>query len=472
MEYKMCRKCKFEVEENTKQCPNCGVLCPTEKTGLHSYAFKGSLIGIGFGFIMFLVLNAETDLPVGIALFLSLLTGWILGVIPGIGFGVIRKVYLKVSEIKLPNRPYSIKDEQKIDQSRNDSRIKKQKISESRIMKYRKCRKCTFWIEKKTKLCPNCGVLYPAEDTTIEFYGFKGAKIGTGIGFLMFLFSLAADTSDIILSLVSFSTLGCFLGVVFGVVFGIIHKGYLKASEVKFLNHPYLIKDEEKIGQRQNDLRIKEQKISEAMEQLEQLAEKPTEQFDLAKKTLQNALDAVLHQKNEYKLKLWEIKLLRWYNPLKPLILNINSDAEPKREQCDFYLKKLEDIRSKGKELLTEIQQPQQPDVFDKGKSENYTEQLGNGLEAVDKLIAEVEERRAALDIQDVIEGVQDTIKEVSFIQESFPAENPMIESTLDQVSCLDALVPDLDTFSSDLDKLEEAYFRLEAEKEIKRDFS
>ncbi len=340
-------------------------------------------------------------------------------------------------------------------------------------MEYEMCRKCTFWVEKKTKLCPNCGVLYPTKETRIQSYAFKGGMIGAGLmfslyalGYLIGYFTEEMQADSPVLMALFFSLLtGYILGIPCGAVFGVIRKGYLKVSEVKFLNHPYLIKDEQKIGQRQNDLRIKERKISEAMEQLEEsfkLVEKPTEQLELAKKTLQNALDAVLQQKNGYKIKLWEIKLLRWHNPLKPLTIKINSDINPGQEQYDSYLSKLKVIRNKGKVLLTEIQQL---DVFDKEKSENYITQLSNGLEAINELITEIVERQAALDVQDAIKGV-------SFIQESFPAENPMIESTIAQVSCLDALLPDLDTLSSDLDKLEEAYFRLEAEKEIKREFS
>ncbi|MCP4108263.1 MAG: hypothetical protein GY749_22425 [Desulfobacteraceae bacterium] len=312
-------------------------------------------------------------------------------------------------------------------------------------MEYKQCI-CKFWVEEKTKQCPDCG-------TSIDDYSSVwAALIGVVIAFLLFFMEKIG-----LIVLLWLLPVGFILGLLIGAM--VVYLIRLRA------NHPYLIKDEQKIDQRQNDFRIKEQKISEAMEQLEEsfkLVEKPTEQLELAKKTLQNALDAVVQQKNEYKIKIWEIKLLRWHNPLKPLTIKINSDINSGQEQYDSYLNELEKIRNKGKVLLAEIQQL---DVFDKGKSENYISQLSNGLEAINELITEIVERQAALDVQDAIKGV-------SFIQDTFPAGNPMIESTIAQVSSLDALLPDLDTLSSDLDKLEEAYFRLEAEKEIKRDFS
>ena len=102
--------------------------------------------------------------------------------------------------------------------------------------------------------------------------------------------------------------------------------------------------------------------------------------------------------------------------------------------------------------------------LSDNETSKNSIAQLNTALEAINKLIAEVAERRAILDVQDAIKGV-------SFIEKSSPAKNPLLESTLEHVSSLEALVPDLDAFSSGLEKLEEEYFRLEAEKEIEAEF-
>ena len=237
-------------------------------------------------------------------------------------------------------------------------------------MKYAKCGTCKFWVEQGTKRCPNCGRFYPArEEMPIKAYAAKWFLLTAITGFLFslfisFLLLLKDDSIGLdILGLILFITLFfAIAGSIAGTVLGIIRKVclniYLNVSKVKLFRLPYLMNDEQKIVQRQNELSRKEERILESMRVWEQsltYSEQPTETFELAKKTLQNALDAIRQQRDEYKLKTWEIALIRWYNPVKPLAMNIHSNRHPEQEHYDSYLQELEDIRSTGRALLHQI---------------------------------------------------------------------------------------------------------------------
>ena len=131
-------------------------------------------------------------------------------------------------------------------------------------MKYKLCCNCRFWVEEKTKRCPNCGRFYPTKQkSTIKTYTAKGAGIAVSIGFIFSIFLLLSTKdakNDLGATFGGMAFLTSITGAILGCIIGVVYETYLNLSKVKYLNQPYLKKDEQKIRQRQNDLALKEQK--------------------------------------------------------------------------------------------------------------------------------------------------------------------------------------------------------------------
>lgn len=183
-------------------------------------------------------------------------------------------------------------------------------------IEYKSCIKCGFWVTTETKRCPNCGKFYPTKTKSkIKTYAYKGAVIGVGIGVLLFLLIIIISgdsntTNDLGSAFGGMLVATAIIGLILGGIIGLIYEGYSTISNFKIYNQSYLTKDENKIRQREDELNKKEQQVTESLQRLEesiQLVKHPTEKFELARKTLENALIAITQQQNQYKVKLLEI---------------------------------------------------------------------------------------------------------------------------------------------------------------------
>ena len=151
--------------------------------------------------------------------------------------------------------------------------------------------------------------------------------------------------------------------------------------------------------------------------------------------TLQQALTTLQGQQDHYRAKLWEIALIRWMNPLQPLLENWQSITY---EQCPIYLNMLAEMEASGKALLHEYKTLSRATAAEKAS-----------IALWERALAKIQAMRQALQAKQIAV----TVKGIS----RFDHEPPIVSNDF----------ADTWEFSASFQELEEEYFRLKSEEEI-----
>lgn len=332
------------------------------------------------------------------------------------------------------------------------SKIKKQ-------AKYSPCRECGFWVMVKDTYCPNCGIITPRwKIPSVNLQISKNPMI-VGGGMYFMVKSILALWQGSGTGLIS-SLWGILIGsVFFGFFFGLV------TSAVRFLLHSVkqqrvteslqrrspssLQGSENAIKQRLDEMHTREKQIRETLQEIVQTTSKRPSQKIL--ETFKSSLTALQIQRDRYTVKLWEIMLIRWYNPLKPLTDDLTKLTY---ETCDARVKGITELITSGTELLQtwkdspNLTRDQQQCIIRLRKALNTCEQVRQDLLS----------HKAALAVQ----GLSPLDEQVQ--------SAPAVITSLEDLDVFNIL-PDIGEFTSGLKALDAEYFRLKGEEEIYREF-
>ena len=262
-------------------------------------------------------------------------------------------------------------------------------------MKYKRCCACDFWVTNSDTRCPNCGIQEPRSErseaaametpmtdgTRAAFGGFIGAVIG---GFLM-------------------DGMGVAVGVAVGVSLGVLlgaDREWSAPEMPGFARRTVrsLRQDEETIQQRLADIGAREKRLGEARQKvlLEIGADIQQDRWAHVTAALDSAESILLHQRERYHAKLWEIALVRWQNTLEPLASDWESLTH---ETCNHRLRLLEAARDRGQAFLNEWDGV---DVSDVPESGRCVSKLREALAACEQLREDLIVRQAALAVKGI----------------------------------------------------------------------
>lgn len=166
--------------------------------------------------------------------------------------------------------------------------------------------------------------------------------------------------------------------------------------------------------------------------------------------SLEQALDILQEQRERYHIKLWEITLLRWYNQVEPLALQVQTQAA-KRVPPGDTLDQLEAVISQGQGFLG---QWSQSPLGQRPAGEASLDRLRSVLDACDALYQDL----LALQASQILQG----ISRFDWASRS-PLQTPQMESLLDVLGEL----PSVSEFNQGFEQLEQEYLRLQSEAEL-----
>lgn len=325
--------------------------------------------------------------------------------------------------------------------------------------RYNPCRECGFWVMVKDIYCPNCGIITPRwKIPSVDLQLSKNSMIvGGGMYFLIksILTLWHESGGGVISNLWGILRGSVFFGIFFGVVTGVIKFLFHRTKQQRITQSlqrrsiSSFQKSENAIEQRLDEMRTREEQIRETLQEIVRTT--PTKPSQQILETFKSSLTALQIQRDRYSVKLWEIKLIRWYNTLKPLSEEMRSLTY---DICDVRVKGVTETITNGTEMLQtwkntpNLTRAHQQCIIRLRKALNTCEQVRQDLLS----------HKAALAVQGL-----SPLDEQS---QSAPAVLKSLEE-LDVFSIL----PDIGEFTSGLNALEAEYFRLKGEEEVYREF-
>lgn len=324
---------------------------------------------------------------------------------------------------------------------------------------YQPCRECGFWTRAGETYCPNCGIITPLWKIPSVNWPIpkQSMLVGGGMYFLIKGTLMLWQRTG-----------GGLLGNLWDLIYGSLLAGLffgVATSTVKFLwnrvkqqrytqtlqrrSASSLKASADAIDQRLEEMRIREKRIRETLQDIGEAS--ATEQAQKSIDTLQRSLGALQIQRDRYTAKSWEIKLIRWYNTLKPLTEHIETLTY---EKCANRINRLTDVIRDGTAMLASwkakanLTRPQQQCII----------RLRKALDTCGQVHHDLLSYKAALAVQ-----------EVSPLAENVQSE-PAVITSLEELDVFSVL-PDIGEFTAGVKALDAEYFRLKGEEEVYQEF-
>ena len=384
---------------------------------------------------------------------------------------------------------------------------------------YTKCEQCGFWHAPDEPHCANCGISFvknykmKIDYNALEKYRAISVGIGGGVGAIIgagylglahplsivsfFLFgsisafllggllfnSLFSNSENMFFKVSCFLLMGyfCFMFAFFGPIlskdiFGIndssVHGEEFFSGGIAYnisillafiigdtngrkkctrpiLQYPEVIaqglcQNEEVIKQRLDEIGQKEQKIRGMVQELNQQGDPQRNRVRF--QTLDKGAAELSRQRDRYDEKLREIELIRWSNQLSPLL---SHSPQLNEQQATERLNTLSEIQTKGQKLAQTWQQTPLAD-----EETRCADRLNQALTTCDQLRQDLLDLKTALAVGDIS----------AFNKEEQRASQTALE-LLDTFNAL----PDVGGFTAGFKKLEDEYFRLQSEDEVRQ---
>lgn len=324
---------------------------------------------------------------------------------------------------------------------------------------YKPCRECGFWVKVEDTYCPNCGIITPLWKIPLVHWHIPKKSILFGGGLYLcakvLLMVWQQPGGGLISNLLSLIRGSVFTGLFFGAF--VSTAGFLwntvkqqrYTQSLQRFSASNLKASEHAIDQRLDEIRIRESRIQETLQDIGQTP--AADQAQKSVEALKSSLTALQIQRNRYTAKSWEIKLLRWYNTLKPLT------AETKKltyDTCTARIGRLSETIKNGAEMLqswknkTGLTRTQQQCII----------RLRKLLNACDQIHHDLLSYKAALAVQGV-----------SPLDEHVQSE-PAILTSLEELDVF-SILPDIGEFTAGVKALDNEYFRLKGEEEVYQEF-
>ena len=344
---------------------------------------------------------------------------------------------------------------------------------------YTQCEQCGFWHTPDEPHCANCGVSFAKEYKTvydeyvISKYRHKGIDILTLtfgvisglVGFVLHFYKYSYEPIGvrILMGIVIGIFSGSF-GAIIGVIIGGIGDefigdfvgntigniiGHIKARRRVLKPSTKIItaglrQNEKQINQRLGEIGKKTKKIREVIQELKQQGN--SQRNRLRFQTLDKGAAELSRQRDRYTGKLREIELIRWSNQLLPLLSHSPQLSE---QQTTERLELLGDIQTQGQKLAQTWRQTPLAD-----EETRCADRLNQALTTCDQLRQDLLDLKTALAVGDIS----------AFSKEEQRASQTALE-LLDTFNAL----PDVGGFTAGFKKLEDEYFRLQSEDEVRQ---
>ena len=342
---------------------------------------------------------------------------------------------------------------------------------------YTQCEQCGFWHAPAEPHCANCGVSFREEYETeyhyVNRFGYSDKTFDivfsllffaymifsfilgmSGGAYLDYLFGFKEDFDDI--GEAGFFTIVCslvFPGIPF--IFHNITESIADNIREKKIARQVLKQSTEIVAKglhyneklikvRLGEIGRKEGKIYEMAQELKKQGEslRNTVRFE----TLKKGLSELSRQRDRYTEKLREIELIRWGNQLSPLLSHSPNLTE---QQTTERLETLGKIRTQGQQLAQAWKQTPLVD-----EETRCAARLNQALNNCDQLRQDLLDLKTALAVGDIS----------AFSKEEQRASQTALE-LLDTFNAL----PDVGGFTAGFKKLEDEYFRLQSEDEVRQ---
>ena len=320
---------------------------------------------------------------------------------------------------------------------------------------YTQCEQCGFWHAPDEPHCANCGISLVKEYEKVctsleEEYADKGKGCGCLTGLIGFAIGCRLvdqhygnDYPIIIIFLWLMPIWGMFLFAFIGTLIGskkIITKKVLAAPKVVAQG---LRQNEELINQRLGEIGQKEQKIYAMAEELKQQGDPQRNRVRF--QALDKGSAELSRQRDRYAGKLREIELIRWSNQLSPMLSHSSQLTE---QQATERLNTLSNIQTQGQKLAQTWRQTPLSD-----DETRCADRLNQALTTCDQLRQDLLDLKTALAVGDI---------------SAFDGEQRSSEAALELLDLFNAL-PDVGGFTAGFKKLEDEYFRLQSEDEVRQ---
>ena len=323
---------------------------------------------------------------------------------------------------------------------------------------YTQCEQCGFWHASDESHCANCGVSLVKEYETVvdevlteknrEKNSNDSSGLGCGLGLIVgfiaaITWNLMGYDDDIAPIIFGCGVVFCWFVVGVSAYFRTPQKMKCVLKPPKVVAKG-LRQNEELIKQRLDEIGQKKQKIQGVIEELKQIGDPQRNRVRF--QTLDKGAAELSRQRDRYAEKLREIELIRWSNQLSPLLSHSPHLTE---QQAQERLEMLGKIQTQGRRLAQTWQQTPLAD-----EETRCAERLGQALSTCDQLRQDLLDLKTALAVGDIS----------AFNKEEQRASQTALE-LLDTFNAL----PDVGGFTAGFKKLEDEYFRLQSEDEVRQ---
>ncbi len=314
---------------------------------------------------------------------------------------------------------------------------------------YTQCEQCGFWHAPDEPHCANCGVslketkyitLKDKSDKYAGFIGFGCIFIGAVIG--AFTHKFFDPTSSVFLGIFMGGSVGA--GCCVCIAFIIIKDDEIRSRLRLRVVAQGLRQNEELINKRLSEIRQKEQKIYAMVEELKQQGDPQRNRVRF--QAIDKGAAELSRQRDRYTGKLREIELIRWSNQLSPLL---GHSPQLNEQQTTERLNTLSEIQTKGQKLAQTWKQAPLAD-----EETRCADRLNQALTTCDQLRQDLLDLKTALAVGDIS----------AFNKEEQRASQTALE-LLDTFNAM----PDVGGFTAGFKKLEDEYFRLQSEDEVRQ---
>ena len=319
---------------------------------------------------------------------------------------------------------------------------------------YTQCEQCGFWHAPDEPHCANCGVSLAKEYETVydkelvraneDTWGAIGIGVGSIVGFLIGGPILGDGYGYFFVGAVVGVAICGGVGSIIGFKIGRKKAARQVAKPSTRIVATGLCQNEGLIIQRLFDIGQKEQKIYGMMQELKQQGDPQRNRVRF--QALDRGAAELSRQRDRYNGKLREIELIRWSNQLSPLLSHSPHLTE---QQAQERLEMLGKIQMQGQQLAQTWKQTPLAD-----EETHCADRLNQALTTCDQLRQDLLDLKTALAVGDIS----------AFNKEEQRASQTALE-LLDTFNAL----PDVGGFTAGFKKLEDEYFRLQSEDEVRQ---
>lgn len=312
-----------------------------------------------------------------------------------------------------------------------------------------RCPTCAYWLSPQDIYCPNCKTIVRPRRAFLPLKGLLFGSSVVAIHFSCYLvdrWGLSLGAGDwLALGQGIMQAVATGVGVGAGVGLGTLGLAERGLGWTLWPRSPQtsLQDDEQKIQQRLAELAQRAEPIVRVQQRAAKITD--SQQRDSISQALDRAMGILLTHRDRYRLKLWEIQLIRWYNALQPLI---DRWYHHLAAESELLYRNLDSLRDRGETLLHTWETT---DLAQTPEGQQHLAQLRQALGHCDRLYQDLIAQQAA----QVLQGISHFEPDPQFSTETLAAA--------DQLTTLTAL-PTLADFVSGLEALEDEYQRLRTE--------